>query len=179
MTMRVHVLTYTHRHGEDVSVYASEAVAQKSIADIVDTYWDELFPNVELDSVPTDERVDRYFDASHDEDYSIEELEVQGLDESTGLTLFHQIRSTLGWTGTVFVEGDITGMLDPDNDVLLEHPDTGDRLDAERIAALTPQIVEKVQDSYAWQKAMQDRLSEIGNEILFDAVASALREVTT
>lgn len=77
----VYTLTYSHKHGEDVSVHATEKAAEKAIEDIVDTYWGELFPDVDPATVPADERVDQYFDASGDESCAIEECEVQGLDE--------------------------------------------------------------------------------------------------
>lgn len=40
--LTVYVLTYHHRHGEDISLYWSYAEAEQGIANIMTTYLDEL-----------------------------------------------------------------------------------------------------------------------------------------
>lgn len=81
--MKVHVLTYSHKHGEDITVYATGKAADEAVQEIVDSYWEEAFPDVDPATVPADERVERYFDESGEEYYSIEEVDVAGIDESS------------------------------------------------------------------------------------------------
>ncbi len=39
----VHVVVYSHKHGDDVNVYATDAGARASLAEIARMYWADMY----------------------------------------------------------------------------------------------------------------------------------------
>lgn len=91
MSEKVFALTYEHRHGADLSLWATEAGAVRSLAETAREWWSEAVENADPDDgIPTDppaddERaVELYFmvmgedrNVWEPESYRIEGLEVQ------------------------------------------------------------------------------------------------------
>ena len=83
----VYVLTYTHKHGEDVTVYSTEHAAKRAAGDIARVYWetavasDYALPGMRKSPGGMgDEEVTRqYFMVmgNHGESYSITATDVQ------------------------------------------------------------------------------------------------------
>jgi hypothetical protein len=75
---RVTVAVYSHKHGEDIRVFASEAGAEEWRQQIAVEYWDDLFD--EPMSADLDEAADQYFDHCRDaglEFFSTQSAEVE------------------------------------------------------------------------------------------------------
>ena len=69
----VYVGIYRHRHGEDISVYASEALAEEARQHIAWQFWDELSDPLPMPEEPAD----TYFkERSREESFVIIELPV-------------------------------------------------------------------------------------------------------
>lgn len=82
--MRVYLLQYCHRHGEDFSVYTLESSAQRAAAEIACTYAHELCDAAHAARVNELFAQDRYadcvseYETHHDnESLTIHPLEVQ------------------------------------------------------------------------------------------------------
>lgn len=57
---RVTVAVYSHKHGEDIRVFASEAAAEEWRQEIAIEYWEDLFSEPMPGDL--DEAADRYFE---------------------------------------------------------------------------------------------------------------------
>jgi hypothetical protein len=87
MSQHIYVLRYDHRHGTDISAYASEGLARKARADIA-LAWAHELPN-EDDAIRIrelyadgeyDEAVALYIESHVDESLDIDDLEILGAD---------------------------------------------------------------------------------------------------
>jgi hypothetical protein len=82
----VYVLLYSHRHGDDISVYASYDLARAGLAGICREWWndaragDDSFP-ASPDGLSDDEVIARYFNAMDStESWEITEAAVHGAE---------------------------------------------------------------------------------------------------
>jgi hypothetical protein len=81
---QVYVLTYSHKHGDDVTLHADEGGAEHAIAEIARSYWGDVAALYDdMPATPdglTDKQVtETYFDYyGAFESYSIELRPVQG-----------------------------------------------------------------------------------------------------
>ncbi len=87
MSQHIYVLRYDHRHGTDITAYASEGLARKARADIA-MQWAHELPD-EDDAVRIkelyadgeyDEAVALYIESHVDESLDIDDLEIIGAD---------------------------------------------------------------------------------------------------
>lgn len=67
-TNDVYVAAYRHRHGEDISVYATEAAALKARDDVADEQWE---CEIEGKRKPKQKIGERYFELVEDEEFEI------------------------------------------------------------------------------------------------------------
>ncbi len=87
MSSHVYVLRYDHRHGCDVSAYASEDAARKARADIALQYAHELEGDDDAERIRElhargeyDEAATLYLESHGDESLEVHDLEVVGSD---------------------------------------------------------------------------------------------------
>ena len=79
MIRPVHVVIYEHRHGMDVSAYASHVEAYAAVADIARTWWQERADRSAPDDcsgLSDEEVVEAYFTDHEGEFYTLEEKQV-------------------------------------------------------------------------------------------------------
>ena len=80
--MRVWVLQYTHKHGEDFSAYATPQAAEAGIAEIVREWWGSEMRGEDVPASPAElsdaEAVEMYF-AHQDGRSEIETYEIHDL----------------------------------------------------------------------------------------------------
>ena len=77
----VQVVIYSHKHGDDVNVFATKAGARASLAEVARVYWDDMYADVNVDGdVPEtpeglsdDEAIRLYFANMHGESAEIVE----------------------------------------------------------------------------------------------------------
>lgn len=74
--MHVHILIYSHRHGDDVYAFREMKDAERKITSIAREWWPVDIPETEI---PTSdgELVERYFETMAEESYRIETVQVQ------------------------------------------------------------------------------------------------------
>lgn len=77
-------LVYSHKHGEDVSIYADNESAEKALAQIAREYWsDAVAYEPEIGETPPEDdtkAIETYFGVFQDtEGYDIKTVEVQGV----------------------------------------------------------------------------------------------------
>lgn len=80
--------------------------------------------------------------------------------EDEALEVFHALRSRFGWAGTVFTRADVESHVET---ALSDH-------DERHAALVTDALVDAVVDSHEYRH-LADRMTEVGNETLADAVA--------
>ena len=74
--MTVSVLTISHRHGTDITVYAERSLADAALLEFVDAWWADEMGDAEPPEDP-DQRIAAYFDEMiENEEWSIVECEV-------------------------------------------------------------------------------------------------------
>lgn len=79
--MNVYVATYQHKHGQDMRVFASAAMAEAWREEIAREYWAEC----NTDAMPANaaKAADEYFDRRNqlgDEWFEVEEIKVEGCE---------------------------------------------------------------------------------------------------
>lgn len=73
--MRVHVAIFSHKHGQDVSVFADAQGAEQARRDIAADWWDKEVKNREPKPKDEKELADRYY-AITGETYSVYDCNV-------------------------------------------------------------------------------------------------------
>lgn len=74
----LYLLVVTTKHGDNLTLYATEQAAKDAVYDFVAEYWESDGPTGEDLPADRDVAVEDYFDESPDESYSIVELNVEG-----------------------------------------------------------------------------------------------------
>jgi len=73
---QVYVLTLAGRHGNDVSVHRTEKGVREAVYEYVAESWSDWFGE-ELIPADIEEAIDKYYDTSLDEDYSVDIVGLQ------------------------------------------------------------------------------------------------------
>ena len=73
--MKVFVGIYSHKHGNDIAVYATRERAEQGRQVIADIWWEHEFDEEEKPTDP-EELASAYFDRVEGESFDIEECEV-------------------------------------------------------------------------------------------------------
>lgn len=81
MTVQIHTLNITHRLGEFVSAYASEAECYQGLVNYVKEEWEKELPGEEQPEV-TEELIAQYFEDVDGESYTINSCMVEIPDQS-------------------------------------------------------------------------------------------------
>jgi hypothetical protein len=79
--MKVYILAYSHKHGQDLSAYATEALAEAAKVGIAKEWWEDRADDEAPDdyaALTEDEIVTAYFDENDREWADIEALDVMG-----------------------------------------------------------------------------------------------------
>ncbi|PWT72132.1 MAG: hypothetical protein C5B60_09900 [Chloroflexi bacterium] len=77
----VYVLQYVHKHGEDISVYASESAAYRAVQEIAERWWEKEMPEGRAMPSDREKMAEEYFDQMSEyggEYYEILACEVRG-----------------------------------------------------------------------------------------------------
>ena len=75
------VLHYSHRHGDDITLWAASDLAYAALGTIVREYWDEITDDDGVpdspDALTDDQAIEMYFDRQDDESYSIDFCDIR------------------------------------------------------------------------------------------------------
>jgi hypothetical protein len=90
-------------------------------------------------------------------------IDVDSLTEDEAFRIYHLMAHRFGWVGTFFTRGDANTMWRDEQD------DTTQR-------EMPDEMWELVQQTWGWRKYIEQRLCEIGWDMVRDAVREAMEE---
>ena len=94
---------------------------------------------------------------------------LEGLDESEALSVFWTLEGQFGWAGTTFTRGDA----ETEWQAQTRSDENGDEINDQ---PMPDEVWERVQQTWGWRKGIPEVLTERGWELVYLAVADAIKE---
>lgn len=101
--MKVYVAVFSHRHGTDLTAYATAELANEAAFEIADEWWEREMPTWQKRPDSRKELADQYWErmTDHGESFEVQELEIEGMVPITATVLDGASTKAIG--DTVFI----------------------------------------------------------------------------